>query len=83
MTDLAQVRDRARAHNEEIASVTWLTPSDLAARWRLAISTIHEIPSGKLHFKEFGAGEQKKRRRYRLEWVEAYENEYRGAAGDV
>jgi hypothetical protein len=71
--DMSEIRQRAKQHEEEIASVQWFTPSELAARWHVALSTVHAIPIAQLEYKEFGQGEKLKRRRYRAEWVEAYE----------
>ncbi len=71
---MAELRAKAAAHNEEIDSVRWFTPSELAARWRIALSTVHGIPLTELRYKEFGQGEHLKRRRYRSDWVAAYED---------
>jgi hypothetical protein len=74
MTTLAEMRARAREHDEEIASLYWFTPAELAERWRLSETTIRAIPATELRYKEFGAGAGKKmRRRYREDWVTAYE----------
>lgn len=75
MTDpRALIRERATRHEEEIDSVRWLTVAELAARWRISENTVRAIPVDELHYKEFGSGERKKRRRFRADWVEAYEN---------
>jgi hypothetical protein len=73
MRSLDEIRASAKQHEEEIVSVQWFTPSDLAARWKVSLTTVHGIPVDQLQYKEFGQGEKLKRRRYRAEWVEAYE----------
>jgi hypothetical protein len=76
MTDsatLAEIRARAAEHDDDVQSVTWYTVADLAARWKLSQTTVRLIPKEELHYKEFGAGKSHRRRRYRREWVEAYE----------
>jgi hypothetical protein len=84
MSTLAEIRARAREHDEEIASLYWFTPAELAERWRLSETTIRAIPATELRYKEFGAGAGKKmRRRYREDWVTAYEERNgRVAAGE-
>ena len=74
MSDLDEIRARAAAHAEEIDALSWYKPSDLAKRWGVAVSTVHKIPIEELRYKNFGHGEQLKTRRYRSDWVEAYEN---------
>lgn len=74
MERLAEIRARAKAHEEEIDSAKWYTVSDLAARWQLSETTVRAIPLSELRFKEFGSGAEKKRRRYKGEWVDMYEN---------
>lgn len=71
---LAEIRERRRQHEEEIVSVRWLTPADLAARWKISLSSIYAIPADQLEYKTFGQGVKHKRRRYREEWVLSYEN---------
>jgi hypothetical protein len=71
---LAEVRAKAAQHDDEIASVKWLTVADLAARWRVSGNTVRAIPATELRYKEFGAGAHLKRRRYKPEWVTAYED---------
>lgn len=73
MPTVSEIRERAKLHEEELDSLKWFTVSQLAARWRLSESTVREIPASELRFKEFGNG-QKRRRRYKPSWVEAYEN---------
>lgn len=70
---IAEIRELAKRHEEEILSVRWLTPVMLAARWSISLSTVYEIPFDQLRFKAFGQGKKFKRRRYKPEWVEAYE----------
>lgn len=70
---MAELRARAHAHEEELVSVQWFTPADLATRWRIALSTVHDIPITELRYKAFGNGAKLKRRRYRQDWVDAYE----------
>lgn len=74
MSDLDAIRARAAEHNDEIESVQWFTVADLAKRWRVSETTVRSIPADELRYKEFGNGEHLKRRRYKLAWVEAYEN---------
>ena len=81
MPSIAEIRARARAHAEEIESGQWHTPATLAHRWSVSETTVREIPAAQLPYKEFGAGEKLKRRRYRPVDVAAYEeNHVRGAA---
>jgi hypothetical protein len=70
---LAEIRRRAKEHEEEIVSPTWYTPLQLAARWGIGRSSVYEIPFEQLRYKEFGQGKKLKRRRYREDWVLAYE----------
>jgi hypothetical protein len=71
---LAEIRAKAAQHDDEIQSVQWFTVADLAARWQLSQTTVRLIPRDELQYKEFGTGKSHRRRRYRAEWVEAYEN---------
>ena len=75
MTDLAELRARARRHEEEILSLHWFTSADLAARWQVSRSTVLAIPRDELPYKAFGAGKKLQRRRYREDAVLAYEME--------
>lgn len=71
---LAEIRARARAHEEEIESLRWFTPEQLKQRWGFrSVSTIYAIPVAQLRYKPFGIG-PRPRRRYRQDWVEAFEN---------
>lgn len=72
--DLNAIREKAAQHAEELDSLTWFKPSDLATRWGIAVSTVHKISPDELRYKNFGQGETLKLRRYRSDWVEAYEN---------
>jgi hypothetical protein len=80
MHDLTSIRERRRRHEEEMLSVHWFTPAILAARWGVSETTVREIPAQQLPYKEFGSGEQLKRRRYRPEDVAAFEAKREGAA---
>lgn len=75
MKNLNEIRARAAQHNDEIESAKWYTVAELAARWQVSETTVRLIPRDQLDYKEFGAGQKLKRRRYRSDWVEAYENE--------
>jgi len=73
MATLAEIRSRAKQHEEAILSLGWFTPAELKDRWRFkSLSSIYAIPIEQLRYKEFGTG-AKKRRRYREDWVIAYE----------
>ena len=82
MRSIDDIRARAREHEDELLSLHWFTPAELGTRWRLAGSTVREIPREKLRYKEFGSGARNKRRRYRADWVLAYE-EAEGMTPDV
>jgi hypothetical protein len=71
---LQPIRERARAHQAEIdlAAVSY-TVQDLAARWKIAESTVRDIPRDRLPYMEFGRGRKLKRRRYHPADVLAYE----------
>lgn len=77
MPTIDELRARAREHEDEIESVQWFTIDELAKRWRISAATVRTISFDELKFKEFGKGEKKKRRRFRSDWVAAYE----GATG--
>jgi hypothetical protein len=74
VTSLEELRERAEEHDDELASTDWFTVADLAARWHVSQTTVRLIPADQLRYKEFGAGEKLKRRRYRGDWVAEYEN---------
>jgi hypothetical protein len=73
MDDLIVVRARARKHQEALDEPKWLSTAQLAARWGIGQSTVRAIPADELPWKEFGRGLKHRRRKYRLENVEAYE----------
>lgn len=73
MDRLTRIRERRQRHEEEMLSVRWFTPAILAARWGVSESTVREIPPDELPYKEFGAGEKLKRRRYHPDDVAAYD----------
>lgn len=76
---LAEIRARAAKHEEEILAMRWFTPAQLAARWGYkSPTTVYAIPLAELRYKEFGSGEKLKRRRYREDWVIAYEESQPG-----
>lgn len=77
---LARIRARREQHEEEMLSVHWFTVAMLAARWHLSETTVREIDPDELHYKEFGAGEKLKRRRYHPDDVAAYEAKRVGSA---
>lgn len=70
---IARIRERRQQHEEEMLSVHWYTVAILATRWGLSQTTVREIPADELPYKEFGAGEKLKRRRYHPDDVAAYE----------
>lgn len=73
-SSLTEIRARARKHEEEIASVRWFKVSDLAARWGISETLVRGIPIEELRYKEFGSpGAKIHRRRYKEQWVLAYE----------
>lgn len=73
MDRIARIRARRQQHEEELLSVHWLKPHDLAARWGISETTVREIPYEELRYKEFGSGTQLKRRRYHPDAVATYE----------
>lgn len=80
--DLEACRERARAHEEELREAAhdgWATPKELAARWKVSVTTVKDTPADELPFKEFGHGLKLKRRRYR--WSDVYAFEARGIRG--
>jgi hypothetical protein len=81
-TDLGAVRERARAHQRELAArATFLTVQDLAARWGCADSTVRAVPFARLPYAVIGRGGRREHRRYDPALVEAYERDpRRGAA---
>lgn len=71
---LQPIRERARAHQAELdLAVNSFTVQDLAARWKIAESTVRDIPRSDLPYMEFGRGRKLKRRRYHPEDVLAHE----------
>ncbi len=75
--DLAEIRAKARAHQDEISEAAhdgWATPQQLAKRWQVSVTTVKDTPADELPYKEFGNGLKLKRRRYRWSDVEAYES---------
>lgn len=50
-----------------------LSPHELKLRWGISVTSIKRIPFTELRYKEFGQGSKLKRRRYREDWVLAYE----------
>lgn len=73
MTDLATIRARREAHEAELPQHEWFSPAELSARWKISATTVRETPIEELRYKEFGRGQKIKRRRYRGDWVRAYE----------
>lgn len=80
MHDLAEIRARRIAHEEEMLSVHWFTPALLAARWGVSETTVREIPAAELPYKEFGKGKKLHRRRYHPDDVARYDAQRVGAA---
>lgn len=72
MSDLATLRQRADAHEADLA-VRYLTPAQLAARWQVSVQTVRDIPRAELPYTEFGRGRLHRRRRYHPDHVVAYE----------
>lgn len=71
---LTTIRARAREHEDELESRRWWTPQRLADMWNVSVATVMAIPYEQLRYKEFGAGKKLAgRRRYKPEWVEAFE----------
>jgi hypothetical protein len=80
--DLETCRERARAHQEELREAAcdgWVTPKELAARWKVSVTTVKDTPADELPYKEFGHGLKLKRRRYR--WSDVYAFEAGGIRG--
>jgi hypothetical protein len=80
--DLDLCRERARAHQEELREAArdgWATPKELAARWKVSVTTVKDTPADELPYKEFGNGLKLKRRRYR--WSDVFAFEARGIRG--
>jgi hypothetical protein len=72
--DHATLRERREAHEASLGDPQWFTPQQLAKRWQVSHTTVRAIPIAELRYKEFGQGEKLKRRRYKLAWIEAYED---------
>jgi len=70
---IAEIRQRAAAHQEELDAYSWFTIADLAARWKVSETTVREIPIEDLWYKEFGQGAKLKMRRYPPWSVAAFE----------
>lgn len=71
---IAELRARAKRHEEELASVKWFTVAALAVRWGISETLVRSIPIEELRYKEFGRpGAKIYRRRYKEAWVLAYE----------
>ena len=80
--ELETLREHARAHQEELLEAAhdgWATPKELAARWKVSVTTVKDTPADELPYKEFGHGLKLKRRRYRWRDVLAFET--RGIRG--
>lgn len=74
MTTTDELAARRLAHEERLPSFTWYSVTDLARRWHLSPQTVRNIPTDELPYKAFGNGVLK-RRRYRADWVLAYEEQ--------
>lgn len=72
---MSDIDEKREAHEASLPNARWFSVPQLAARWGISETTVRLIPITELRYKEFGAGKKVKRRRYRPEWVEAYENE--------
>lgn len=75
MPNLAEIRERAQRHQEELDRNTrFLTVADLAARWRCSKGTVRAISKKTLPYVNLGNGLVRELRRYRPADVEAYES---------
>ncbi len=68
-----QLKARREAHEASLPNTRMLSPQQLAARWGISVTSVKSIPETELRYKEFGQGKTLKRRRYREDWVQAYE----------
>lgn len=73
MDDMTTIRARARAHQEDLDVLRWLSTATVARRFGVSETTVRAIPADELPYKTFGQGLKFRRRRYRLADVEAYE----------
>lgn len=76
MPTRGELRD---ALESTLPGTSWFTPASLAKRWNVSSKTVRKIPRERLPYREFGVGEHP-RRRYKPEWVYAYENSGQQAA---
>ncbi len=56
-----------------VTEVVWFTTSELAARWKMSSTSVRKIPLAELRYKSFGRGKKFKHRKYREDWVVAFE----------
>lgn len=77
---LDEAAARRDQHSAAIGGDGWFTVSELVARWKVSARTIARIPVSELRYLTFGEGTHKRRRRYRADWVAAYENATERAA---
>lgn len=73
--NLDLIRARREAHEERLPGHQWYSVVDLAKRWGISPQTVRNIPEAELRYKVFGAGAKLRRRRYRADWVLAYEEQ--------
>lgn len=74
MPDLAEIRARARQHQDELEkNARFLTIAALAARWGVGKTTVRAIPFADLPWRNLGRGLVRESRRYDPADVDAYE----------
>jgi hypothetical protein len=83
MPTVAELRERAAAHQRELTERKLLTVRNLAERWQVAPTTVRDIPPDELPYLEFGRGLKLRRRRYDPQDVEMYERRHRRGAKAV
>jgi hypothetical protein len=79
MTTKDELAARRLAMEERLPSFPWYSVTDLARRWHVSPQTVRNIPVADLPYKAFGNGTLK-RRRYRADWVQSYEEQTERAA---
>ncbi len=79
MATTDELAARRQALEERLPSLLWYSVTDLARRWHLSPQTVRNIPVRDLPYKAFGNGTLK-RRRYREDWVQTYEEATEAAA---
>ena len=69
---LEQMRERAAAHERELAEGEFMSVAEVASLIKLSQTYVRDIPADELPYGEFGHGHKLKRRRYRRAEVYAY-----------